>query len=231
MKNTNTLGIVMAKSTSTRCPDKNISTICGKPVLAYPIDILKASKVCDKVIVSTDSNYYAKLALEHGADFGVIRERWWDDYPYFTVSVNESRKKYERLCGEEFNNIVFVGANVIFLRPSWVRAGLDILLNYQHHDMPIDLVTNDMDTVPIGICRVIRDGVVDPNTFKFCHSGLLCDFDWSDELELARQVMEAIQNGAIHYPLHERIHDDKLKLIERSPNHFRGLTPIMCDPI
>lgn len=221
-----TLGIVMAKSASTRCPDKNIAAICGRPVFTYAVDILRASKVCDNVIVSTDSKHFADLAWQHGVDDVVMREGWWDNYPYFTISVNESRKKYERLSNQKFDNVVFVGANVIFLRPSWIRAGLNILLNYYYNDMPIDLITNDMDTVPIGICRILRDGVVDPNTFKFCHSGILCDFDWPDELALAKQIMEAVDNGEIHYPLHETIHDDKLKLIERSPNHFRGLTPM-----
>ena len=225
------LGIVMAKSASTRCPDKNIAHICGKPALAYTVDILRASGVCDKVIVSTDSTAYADLAWQHKVDDVVMRDTWWDNYPYFTVSVNESRKKYEQLSNQKFDNLVFVGANVIFLRPSWVRAGLNILHNYYYNEMPIDLITNDMDTVPIGICRVIRDGVVDPNTFKFCHSGVLCDFDWPDELDLARQLMEAIQKGDIDYPLEERIHDDKLRLIDASPNHFRGLTPIMCNPV
>lgn len=226
-----TLGIVMASSQSKRCPDKNIAAVCEKPVLAYPIEILKASNVCHKVIVSTDSEYYAQLATEHGADGVAMREAWWDRYPYFTISVNESRKKYETESGERYDAIVFVGANVIFLRPSWVRAALDVLVNYDYNDMPIDLVTNDMDTVPIGVCRVIRDGLVDPNTFKLCHSGLLCDFDWPDELELAGQVMEAIRDGHIDYSLEERVHDKKMALIERSPNHFRGLTPKMCEPV
>lgn len=221
----------MAKSTSHRCPDKNIANVYGKPVLAYPIEILKASSACNKVIVSTDSKHYAELALQYGADSAIMRESCWDDYPYFTISANESRKRYEQHTNQTFDNLVFVGANVIFLRPSWVRTALHILHNYYYNDMPIDLITNDMDTVPIGICRVIRDGVVDPNTFKYCHSGLLCDFDWPDELNLATQVMEAIQKGDIDYPLDERIHDHKLRLIESSPNHFRELTPIMCDPV
>ena len=220
-----TLGIVMAKTVSTRCPDKNIAQIDGRSVFTYAVDILRASKVCDTVIVSTDSTHYADLAAQHGIGI-VMREEGWDNYPYFHVSVNESRKKYERSSNQKFDNLVFVGANCIFLRPSWVRAGLDILLNYHYNDMPIDLITNDMDIVPIGICRIVLDGVTAPNTFKFCHSGLLCDFDWPDELALAAEIMEAIVKGHIHYPLNERIHDDRLKQIERSPNHFRGLTPI-----
>ena len=227
----NTLGIVTAKSASHRYPDKNIANICGKLVLAYPIEILKASGACHKVIVSTDSKPYAELAIQHGADYVIIRESWWDDYPYSTVAANESRKRYEQYTNQTFDNLVFVGASVIFLQLSWVRTALHILHNYYYNDMPIDLITSGMDTVPIGICRVIRDGVVDPSTFKFCYSGLLCDFDWPDELNLATQVMETIQKGDIDCPLNERIHDDKLKLIEAFPNHFSGLTPIMCAPI
>ncbi len=226
----NTLGVVMASSKSKRCPNKNIAVICDKPVLAYAIDILKASKACDNVIVSTDSQAYADLAYKYDADYVVMRETWWDNFPYFTVSVNESRKSYEVSSKQKFHRLVFAGANVIFLRPSWIRAALDILEHYNFNGMPIDLVTNDIDTVPLGVCRIVRDGIVDPNTFKLVHSGLLCDFDWPEELALATEVMTCIQRGALKYSLNESVHDNLLKKMQSSPNHFKNLTPKMCQP-
>ena len=220
----------MASSQSKRCPDKNIALICNKPVLAYTMDVLRASQACDRVIVSTDSEDYAAVARKYNADSIVMRDPWWDDYPYFNISVNESRKRYEETVGKRFNFLVFVGANVIFLRPSWIRAALDILENFDFNGMPIDLVTNDPDTTPLGACRVVRDGIVDYNTFKLVHSGILCDFDWQHELELATEVMTMIQRGAITYPLKESVHDNLTHKIKTSPNHFRGLTLKMCEP-
>ena len=91
----NTLGIVMATSHSTRARSKNIADVCGRPMLAYPIESLKVSGVCDKVIVSTDSELYRDISLEHGADDVVMRESGWDDYPMYSVSADNARRKYE----------------------------------------------------------------------------------------------------------------------------------------
>ncbi len=67
------LAIIPARSGSKSVKDKNIRLINKKPMLAYSIEhALKASCI-NRVIVSTDSARYAKIAAEYGAEVPFIR--------------------------------------------------------------------------------------------------------------------------------------------------------------
>lgn len=223
-----TLGIVMAKADSQRLPDKNIADLCGKPMMAYPIEILRKSGVCDNIVVSTNSEDYEKIALEHGADSVVIREtEWADSTKYgsetFRHTVQETLKRFEEQSGQKFDTVAFIGGNVVFLRPSWIRAAAIVLNQFHYNGMPIDLVTCDVHLVCVGVCHV-KPVLFYQNAFNFYHSGITLDIDWEDELRLTRQIMESIQRGDISYPLDEDVHETRLKGRFVSPAQYKGLT-------
>lgn len=69
----NVLALIPARSGSKSIPHKNIMSIFGKPMLAYSIEHAKNSKYVNRIIVSTDSEYYAQIAKEHGAEVPFIR--------------------------------------------------------------------------------------------------------------------------------------------------------------
>ncbi len=52
---------------------KNILKLQGRPLLAWPIDAARNTRYIDRVIVSTDSKEYAKLAHAAGADVPFLR--------------------------------------------------------------------------------------------------------------------------------------------------------------
>jgi CMP-N-acetylneuraminic acid synthetase len=64
---------IFARGGSKGIPDKNISLLCGKPLIAYSIDSALNSSYVDKVIVSTDSEKIAQVAREYGAEVPFIR--------------------------------------------------------------------------------------------------------------------------------------------------------------
>ncbi|MBE6015729.1 MAG: acylneuraminate cytidylyltransferase family protein [Lachnospiraceae bacterium] len=70
MKN---IAVIPARSGSKGLKDKNIKDLCGKPMLAYAIEAAKESGVFDTIHVSTDSEEYADIAREHGADVPFLR--------------------------------------------------------------------------------------------------------------------------------------------------------------
>ncbi len=72
MKN---LAIIPARSGSKGLPDKNIKELNGKPLLAYSIEAAIKSGCFDAVMVSTDSEYYANIAREHGAEVPFLRSK------------------------------------------------------------------------------------------------------------------------------------------------------------
>ena len=67
------IGIIPARSGSVGIKNKNIATVCGFPLIAYSICAAKLCKYIDRVIVSTDSEQYANIAKEFGAEIPFLR--------------------------------------------------------------------------------------------------------------------------------------------------------------
>ena len=71
----NILCIIPARSGSKGIPDKNIKKFHGKPLLAWTIIQAIKCKYKMKIIVSTDSNKYADIAKEYGAEVPFLRPK------------------------------------------------------------------------------------------------------------------------------------------------------------
>lgn len=67
------LAIITARSGSKGLKDKNIMDLNGKPMMAYTIEAAHRSGIFDDVIVSTDSQQYAQIAEDCGADVPFLR--------------------------------------------------------------------------------------------------------------------------------------------------------------
>jgi len=67
------IAIIPARSGSKGLKDKNIKSLCGKPLIAYSIEAALNSNVFDTVFVSTDSQKYAEIARSYGADAHFLR--------------------------------------------------------------------------------------------------------------------------------------------------------------
>jgi CMP-N,N'-diacetyllegionaminic acid synthase len=67
------IAIIPARSGSKSIIDKNITLLFGHPLIAYSIAVAKLSKKIDRVIVSTDSQYYAEISSLYGAEVPFLR--------------------------------------------------------------------------------------------------------------------------------------------------------------
>ena len=67
------LAVIPARSGSKSVKDKNIRLIDGKPMIAYSIEHALQAECVDRVIVSTDSEEYAAIAREYGAETPFLR--------------------------------------------------------------------------------------------------------------------------------------------------------------
>lgn len=72
-KKKNILALIPARSGSKSVPHKNIRLINGKPMMAYSIEHARDSKYINRIIVSTDSEKYAEIAKEYGAEVPFLR--------------------------------------------------------------------------------------------------------------------------------------------------------------
>ena len=67
--------IIPARSGSKSIKDKNLSLLGDYPLLAYSIAAAKLTPGIQRVIVSTDSFHYAKLAKKYGAEIPFLRPK------------------------------------------------------------------------------------------------------------------------------------------------------------
>lgn len=69
------LALIPARSGSKSIPDKNIRDVAGKPMMAWSIQQALDANLVQRVIVSTDSEEYARLARKFGAEVPFIRPK------------------------------------------------------------------------------------------------------------------------------------------------------------
>ena len=67
------IAIITARGGSKRIPKKNIKSFCGKPIIAYSIEAALESELFDEVMVSTDSDEIAEIAVHYGAKVPFMR--------------------------------------------------------------------------------------------------------------------------------------------------------------
>lgn len=102
MKN---IAIIPARSGSKGLKDKNIKDLNGLPLLAYSIIAAKESKLFDEIMVSTDSQLYADIAINYGANVPFLRSNLQsgDNASSWGV-VREVLENY-RQNGKRFNTV------------------------------------------------------------------------------------------------------------------------------
>ena len=69
------LSVIPARGGSKSVPRKNIRHLAGKPLIAHSIEVAKASSLISRVIVSTDDQEIAEIALACGAEVPFLRPR------------------------------------------------------------------------------------------------------------------------------------------------------------
>lgn len=67
------IAIIPARSGSKGLPNKNIRSLNGKPLIAYSIEAAKESGIFDEIFLSTDSQEYADIAVQYGANVPFLR--------------------------------------------------------------------------------------------------------------------------------------------------------------
>jgi N-acylneuraminate cytidylyltransferase len=72
-KSPSIIALIPARSGSKRVADKNIRPLAGHPVIAYTIAAARRSGIFSSVVVSTDSEEYARIARQYGAEVPFLR--------------------------------------------------------------------------------------------------------------------------------------------------------------
>jgi len=81
------IAVIPARGGSKRIPGKNIKNFCGRPMISWGIETAKNSNLFDHIIVSTDDEEIARIAIEWGAEVPFMRPPDLADDSTATVPV------------------------------------------------------------------------------------------------------------------------------------------------
>ncbi|MDO6488128.1 pseudaminic acid cytidylyltransferase [Colwellia sp. 6_MG-2023] len=118
------IAIIPARGGSKRIPRKNIKEFFGKPMIAYSIEAAKASGCFDKIIVSTDDQEIANVALEYGAEVPFIRPSDISDDYATTIDVIQHAILWLENHNVTMNYICCIYATAPFITPQYIQQGL-----------------------------------------------------------------------------------------------------------
>jgi len=67
------VAVIPARGGSKRIPRKNIKQFCGKPMIAWPIEVVKQSGLFEHILVSTNDEEIAEVSKSYGAEVPFMR--------------------------------------------------------------------------------------------------------------------------------------------------------------
>lgn len=152
---TDTLFIITARGGSKGLPGKNIKDLCGKPLIAYSIDVARAFTSDENICVSTDSQEIRQVVENYGLKVPFLRPDYLatdtaTSNDVLVHAVNffiEQGRKYKKVC---------------LLQPtSPLRTPEDVegALNLFRDD--IDMVVSVVKShAPAVLCQDDQDGYV-----------------------------------------------------------------------
>ena len=121
------VAIIPSRGGSKRIPHKNIKQFCGKPMIAWPIEVAKQSGLFEHIIVSTDDVEIAEVSKSYDAEVPFMRPtELSDDYTGTTEVIahavswmHEQQWKPEAVC--------CIYATSVFFTMADLKKGFDAL--------------------------------------------------------------------------------------------------------
>jgi pseudaminic acid cytidylyltransferase len=121
------IAIIPARGGSKRIPRKNIKKFLGKPILTYSIEAARESGLFEKIIVTTDDEEIAEIAIDCGADVPFLRPESLSNDFSTTVEAVEHAIKWLKTSGEQYEFVCTIYATAPFIRSEYLVEGYKIL--------------------------------------------------------------------------------------------------------
>ncbi len=110
------IAVIPARGGSKRIPNKNIKEFAGKSIIEYSISVALKSELFDKVIVSTDSEKIAAIAIRAGAEVPFMRPKELSDDHTPTAPVIEHALKWAEKTYGKINIVCCIYSTAPFIR-------------------------------------------------------------------------------------------------------------------
>jgi len=118
------IAIIPARGGSKRIPRKNIKEFCNKPMIAYAIVAAKESNLFEHIIVSTDDEEIAQIAIAWGAETPFVRPAELANDYAATVPVIAHAIEDCRNLGWKFDMACCIYPAVPFIQVDDLRGAL-----------------------------------------------------------------------------------------------------------
>lgn len=139
MPSKSNLCIIPARGGSKRIPKKNIRDFLGKPIIAYSIEAALNSGLFDEVMVSTDSEEIASIAMHYGASVPFLRSSKNADDHASTMDVLTEVLEDQSSMGKAFYQACCIYPTAPLLEIDKLKNGFE-RLNDGEHDVVFPVV-------------------------------------------------------------------------------------------
>lgn len=155
MKLTDTLFVITARGGSKGLPGKNIKDLCGKPLIAYSIDVARAFTDDENICVSTDSEEIKQVVEQYGLKVPFLRPDYLATDTATSNDVLVHAVNFFKEQGCEYKKLVL-------LQPtSPLRTSEDVAGAMELYRDDIDMVVSVMKShAPAVLCNEDEDGYV-----------------------------------------------------------------------
>ena len=156
VKLTDTLFVIPARGGSKGLPGKNIKELCGKPLIAYSIDVARVFVDDKHICVSTDSEQIKQVVESYGLNVPFLRPDYLATDTATTNDVLVHAVNFYKEQGIEYKKLVL-------LQPtSPLRTSQDVQRAMELYRDDIDMVVSVMKShAPAVLCSENEDGFVE----------------------------------------------------------------------
>lgn len=181
------IAIIPARGGSVRIPRKNIKVFAGKPMLCYPIEAAKASKLFQLIVVSTDDDEIEDTALAMGA---VVMRREKDDGRKGTQEI--AKDVLTSIAGH-FACVIYPCSPLLLVEDIWrgMRA-----LQFNTYAMTVGPDGQDAGCFYWGRAHAFREGVPLTNASHVeLPAERVCDINTPEDWARAEHLYDALRRA------------------------------------
>lgn len=119
------IAVIPARGGSKRIPRKNIIDFNGKPMIAWTVQAALQSECFDQVLVSTDSEEIAEVAMAAGASVPFLRRENADDLAPSSLATISALKQAEEHWQTQFDVVAQLMPNCPLRNANHIRHALE----------------------------------------------------------------------------------------------------------
>lgn len=135
------IAVIPARGGSKRIPRKNIRMFHGRPLISYSIEAAIKSKCFDRIIVSTDDEEIAEVALSFGAEVPFLRNKELsNDFAGTTPVIQDTILQLDDI---DIEYVCCIYATAPMLSEQDIRTGLDTIKLKEEFDYAFSITTYD----------------------------------------------------------------------------------------